>query len=878
MPGKIMLIDGNSLMNRAFYAMPLLTNKDGEYTNGVYGFLNIFFKLLDEEKPDYCAVCFDVHQPTFRHLEYKEYKGTRRGMPQELVPQMELVKKVLASMNIACVELGGYEADDLLGTLARIADEKGIAPVIISGDRDLLQLASERIMIRIPKTKSGSTIVEDYRAEDVMRVYGVTPEEFIDVKALMGDAGDNVPGVPSIGEKTAVKIIQEYKNIENAIENADKITPRRAGENLAQNAELARKSRWLVTIRTDAPVSFDIEDAKIHDIFNENAYHMFKRYEFKSMLTRFDTDNIKQEKSFDLRLIKDIKEARKILSELDPFKPCAYKLVHEDDSVKGIAVTQDAEGACVFRLSEDEIKDAFRDFFENQNSKIAHDAKSDIVLLGRKGIELKSIMFDTMIGGYIINSSNDSYDYDELAEDFLSESYPSEEEILGKGKSRKSLDDLSDEEFCSLLGRMCNISYRAYPVIDGRIKENDQQYLYYSIELPLINVLAGMELKGMKADRQGLIEYGESLNVKLEELTKDIYWLAGEEFNINSPKQLSYILFEKLGLKGGKKTKTGWSTSADILEKLKDKDEIVGKVLEYRSYSKLKSTYAEGLLAVLKDDDRIYSTFNQTVTTTGRISSTEPNLQNIPVRIELGRKLRKVFIPEKDYIYTDADYSQIELRVLAHLSGDEMLINAFKENQDIHTITASQVFNVPFDEVTPLQRRNAKAVNFGIIYGIGAFSLSQDLGITKKEADQYIENYFAKYPKIKAFIDGCVQSAREKGYGITMFNRRRYIPEITSSNFIQRSFGERVAMNMPVQGTAADIIKIAMVKVYNRLKKERLRSRLVLQVHDELLIETHIDEREQVALLLREEMENAVGLSVPLVAEVHEGSNWYEVK
>ena len=472
----------------------------------------------------------------------------------------------------------------------------------------------------------------------------------------------------------------------------------------------------------------------------------------------------------------------------------------------------------------------------------------------------------------------DNYEYNELAEDFLNESYPSSEEILGKGKSKKSLDDLSDEEFAQYCGRMCDISYRAYNVIEEKLKENNQQDLYYKIELPLIYVLAGMELAGMGVDRQGLIDYGKNLDGKIQELTKDIYWLAGEEFNINSPKQLSYILFEKLGLKGGKKTKTGWSTSADILEKLKDKDEIVGKVLEYRSFTKLKSTYAEGLLGVLQADDRIYSTFNQTITTTGRISSTEPNLQNIPVRIELGRQLRKVFVPKKDCVYIDADYSQIELRVLAHLSGDEILINAFKESQDIHTITASQVFNVPFDEVTPLQRRNAKAVNFGIIYGIGAFSLSQDLGITKKEADNYIASYFEKYPKIKAFIDSCVDFAKENGYGITMFNRRRYIPEINSSNFIQRSFGERVAMNMPVQGTAADIIKIAMVKVYNRMKKEGLKSQLVLQVHDELLIEAYKDEEERVSQILQEEMENAVELSVPLIAEVHKGSNWYEVK
>ena len=878
MSDKIMLLDGNSLMNRAFYAMPILTNKDGEFTNGVYGFLNIFFKLLDEEKPDYCAVCFDVHEPTFRHKEYKDYKGTRKGMPEELVPQMDTVKKVLASMNIKTYEMGGYEADDLLGTIARTAESKGIAPVIVSGDRDLLQLATDTIKIRIPKTKSGTTVVEDYNAADVIEKYGVTPEEFIEVKALMGDSSDNVPGVPSIGEKTAIKIIQEYKSVENAIVNADKVKPKRASENLVTYAEQARESRWLVTIKTDVPMEFDFEDTRVRDIFNEEAYSMFKRYEFKSMLSRFDTEKVSEKHIAEYTLIKDVNEAKKAVADINPFENCGYKMIYENESLKGIAVTTKEHSAYVFRMSEEELLTVFKDFFENQNCKIAHNGKRDIVYLKRKGIELNSIIFDTMIGGYIINSSMDNYEYNELAEDFLNESYPSEEEIMGKGKSRKSFDDLSDDEFREFCGRMCDISFRAYPIIDKKIKENDQEYLYYKIELPLIYVLANMEYVGMGVDRNALIEYGKSLDGKLEELTKDIYWLAGEEFNINSPKQLSHILFEKLGLKGGKKTKTGWSTSADILEKLKDKDEIVGKVLEYRSYSKLKSTYAEGLLAVLHDDDRIYSTFNQTITTTGRISSTEPNLQNIPVRIELGRKLRKVFIPKKDCVYIDADYSQIELRVLAHLAGDENLINAFKENQDIHTMTASQVFNVPFDEVTPLQRRNAKAVNFGIIYGIGAYSLSQDLGITKKEADAYIESYFEKYPKIKAYIDGCVESAREKGYGITLFNRRRYISEINSSNYVQRSFGERVAMNMPVQGTAADIIKIAMVKVYNRMKKEGLKSQLVLQVHDELLIEAYRDEEEKVAKILEEEMENAVSLSVPLIAEVHTGDNWYDVK
>lgn len=878
MNGKIMLLDGNSLINRAFYAMPLLTDKNGEYTNGVYGFLNIFFKFLEEEKPDCCAVCFDVHQPTFRHIEYKEYKGTRKGMPQELVPQMPMLKEVLEAMNISIFEMGGYEADDLLGTLAAEADRQGMAPVIISGDRDLLQLATDNIKIRIPKTKSGNTIVEDYNANDVKTVYGVTPVEFIDVKALMGDTGDNVPGVPSIGEKTAIKIIQEYGTLENAIEHAAQIKPKKASENLAAYKEQALKSKWLVTIKTDVPIEIDFEGTRLHDIFNEKAYELFKRHDFRSLLSHFDAHSVAEEHSTDYRLIEDRRKAEELIEDIDPFEYVAYEIIEENGRLIAISLSHDANTANIVRLEEKELLEVFKDFFENQSFKIAHNGKRDIVLLRHKGIELRGIAFDTMLGGYILNSAGNKYDCSELAAEFLNESYPSEEEILGKGKSRKSIDTLDESDFIQYCGRSSDVSLRAYYVMEKQIKENKQEYLYYNIELPLIYVLADMELTGMGIDREGLIAYRDELDKKLTELTGEIYWLAGEEFNINSPKQLSYILFEKLGLKGGKKTKTGWSTSADILEKLKDKDEIVSKVLEYRSYSKLKSTYADGLLAVAHEDNRIYSTFNQTITTTGRISSTEPNLQNIPIKLELGRKLRKIFIPKKDCVYIDADYSQIELRVLAAMSKDETLINAFKTGQDIHRLTASQVFNVPFDEVTPLQRSNAKAVNFGIIYGIGAFSLSQDLGITKKQADEYIEGYFARYPSIKGFIDGCVDSARKLGYGITIFNRRRYIPEINSSNFIQRSFGERVAMNMPVQGTAADIIKIAMVKVYNRLKKEKLRSKLILQVHDELLIEAYNDEADRVSAILKEEMENAVDMAVPMEVDVHKGSTWYEAK
>lgn len=876
MADKIMLVDGNSLINRGFYAMPLLTNKDGEYTNGVFGFLNIFFKLFDEIQPEYCAVCFDLHQPTFRHKMFTEYKGTRKGMPEELKPQMPLLKKVLQSMNIATCEMGGYEADDLLGTLATRADKDGLEPIIVSGDRDLLQIASDTITVKIPKTKGGVTTIESYNTADVEMAYGVTPKEFIEVKALMGDTSDNIPGVPSIGEKTASKIIQHYKTVENAIENAAQIKPKKASENLVAFKEQALMSKILVTIKTDVPFEKSLDELKVQDMYNENAYGLFKQYEFKSMLKRFDTSAVSVQYDSDFNLITSVAKAEDVLNNINPFEPCAFKIFIENGSISAFSISDTPKKASVISLPN--IKAVIKDFLQSDSPKITHNVKEISAFLKKDDIEVKGVIFDSMLAGYILNSGRDKYDYCEIAQDFLSESYPTDEEILGKGKSRKNISELSPEEMTQFCGQYSDILLRAYKPMDNQLTENSQKELYYNIELPLAYVLAHMECAGMSVNRTALMEYKEKLEKQLDTLTEDIYWLAGEEFNINSPKQLSHILFEKLGLKGGKKTKTGWSTSADILEKLKDEDEIVKKVLEYRTYSKLKSTYADGLLAVISDDGKIHSTFNQTITTTGRISSTEPNLQNIPVKLELGRELRKVFIPQKDCIYVDADYSQIELRVMAEMSGDDVLINAFKENQDIHRLTASQVFGVAFDDVTPLQRSNAKAVNFGIIYGIGSYSLSQDIGITKKEADKYIEGYFAKYPKVKEFVDKSVAIAKEKGYATTIFNRRRYIPEINSNNFMQRSFGERVAMNMPVQGSAADIIKIAMVKVWKRLKAENLKAKLVLQVHDELLIEAPIEEKAKVEQLLQEEMENAVKLRVPLLAEVHSGKNWYEVK
>lgn len=877
---KIMLLDGNSLINRAFYAMPLLTDKNGEYTNGVYGFLNIFFKLFDEERPEMCAVCFDVHQPTFRHLKFAEYKGTRRSMPDELRPQIPLLKKVLASMDIKTVELGGYEADDLLGTLAVRAEKAGLTPVIVSGDRDLLQLATDTIEIRIPKTKGGQTVVEDYYAKNVEETYGVTPLEFIEMKALMGDSSDNVPGVPSVGEKTAAKIIQQYGSVENAIAHADEVKPKKASENLKAFAEQARLSKWLVTINTDAPIELDFADTAADNIFNEKAFEEFKAHNFKSFLNRFENISVSSAPKKERKhiFIDNFSDAEKFLSTLGQTLACVP--FFEKGRLEAVSVCAGDSESALLALTEDELLRALTPVFKGDRSKILHDTKTLYVYLKKRDIPLNNVVFDAMLAAYLLNASKNDYSHASAAADFLNLSFPDEDTFFGKGKSRIPLGELIITEREKVLDYCCGcaeIDFDTKNILEKELEEKQLTGLYYDIELPLVYVLGDMELYGMRVDPAGLKKYGEELQVHIDELTDQIYWDAGEKFNINSPKQLGTILFDKLGIKGGKKTKTGWSTNADILEKLAGREEIVKKVLEYRSYAKLKSTYADGLLAVIdKTDGKIHSTFNQTITATGRISSTEPNLQNIPVRMELGKQLRKVFIPDKDFIFLDGDYSQIELCLLAHISGDDTFINAFKNGMDIHRLTASQVFNVPFEEVTPLQRSNAKAVNFGIVYGISAYSLSQDLNITKAQADEYIQSYFARYPKVKEYLDRSVETAHKTGYAKTAYGRIRYIPEISSSNFNLRSFGERVAMNMPIQGTAADIIKIAMVRVHSALQGHR--SRLILQVHDELLLEVYKPELEEVTKILIEEMQNAAQLSVPLTVDIHTGETWYEAK
>jgi len=885
MAEKIMLIDGNSIVNRAFYGVPLLTNGEGRYTNGVYGFLNILFKLLDEEQPDYLAVAFDLHAPTFRHRTFDGYKGTRKGMPEELREQMPLLKEVLQAMHIPIFEQEGFEADDILGTLSALAEKNGIVPVVVSGDRDLLQLAGETLKVRIPKTKGGRTETEDYYAADVQAKYGVTPAEFIDMKALMGDTSDNIPGVPGIGEKTAAKIITQYHDIETAIAHAAEIKPKKASENLAAYQEQARLSKFLATIVRDMPLEWDKETLKIGDMFNQTAYELVKRLEFKSMFSRFEgSASAPKQAEHTYRFVADREGAKEVLAALKKGE-VGYAFVYENEEGQGLALYQEQLGGVWMEASMaflmQELLEIFQPFFaDSAYRKIGHDVKKDIRFLHSYGYNGFTAEFDTAIGAYILNATGSSYEYDDIAATFLNETYPSQEEVFGKGRTKKAFAALPEAERTAYGARQAEIFFRARKVMEERLAENEQKSLFYDMEMPLIYVLADMEKYGIKVDKAALLAYQKRLGESLDGMEEEIYALAGEKFNINSPKQLGVILFERLGLKGGKKTKTGYSTAADVLEKLRTAHPIVERILHYRQLAKLKSTYADGLLAVMDaETEKIYSTFNQTITATGRISSTEPNLQNIPVRLELGRELRKIFIPESaEFCFLDADYSQIELRVLAHISGDESLIAAFKSNQDIHRMTASQVFHVPFDEVTPLQRSNAKAVNFGIIYGKGAFSLGQDLGISRKEAEEYINAYFARYPKIKTFMEDTIKNGAKNGYVSTLWNRRRNMPELQSSNFMQRAAGERAAMNMPIQGTAADIIKLAMIKVHRALQEGGYRSRLILQVHDELLIEAYKEEKEAVAKILKENMEHAADLLVPLDVDVHEGASWFEAK
>lgn len=874
---KLLLIDGNSIMNRAFYGIPDMTTNDGRHTNAIYGFLNIILKVIEEEQATHICVAFDLKKKTFRHEMYEAYKGTRKGMPEELHEQMPRIKEILQAMHIRIVEQEGFEADDLIGTLSKKGEREGFAVTILSGDRDLLQLATDTVLVRIPKTKHGKTEVEDYYAKNVVETYGVTPLIFIDMKGLMGDTSDNIPGVPGIGEKTAAKLLAEYGDLDGVYAAVDSMKASRMKQNLIENKDLAYLSKTLATIKLDCPIPFEFSEATYHDPFNAEAYTLFEDLELKSFYKRFSVEK-KEELTFETVLIDDIDGYNALLAKLQKAKEVSFAWITQDGEALGVAVCMDLEHVYLIRfmmfITEAMVADNLLALSRDYQVQLAcmHVKK----LLSFLDFHEENAVFDAGLAAYLLQPNQSEYEYDTLAKVYLDVTLPSEKEMLGKEKL--GYFSFEDERVQKWMAYQAIVPYKIKSVLREKLKETGMESLYDEMELPCLYALYEMEKNGIRVDGEALHQYGKKLRTRIEELTAEIHAMAGEEFNINSPKKLGEILFEKLGLKNGKKTKTGYSTSAEVLEKLKNAHPIIPKILEYRQLTKLNSTYAEGLAGYIRADGRIHGKFHQTVTVTGRISSADPNLQNIPTRMPLGREIRKVFIPEEGSVFVDADYSQIELRVLAHMSGDAALIAAYQADEDIHAITASQVFDVPLDQVDSTLRRKAKAVNFGIVYGISSFGLGQDLDISRKEAEGYIEKYFATYGKVKEFLDRTVEDAKKNGYTVTMFGRRRPIPELASSNFMTRSFGERAAMNAPVQGTAADIIKIAMVRVNRRLKKEHLQSKLVLQIHDELIIETKKEEVEIVQKILVQEMMHAADLAVPLLVDANVGDSWYDAK
>lgn len=893
---KLVLIDGHSILHRAFYGVPDLTNAKGLHTNAVYGFLNIMFRILEEEKPDFLAVAFDVHAPTFRHEMYEAYKGTRKPMPEELREQVPVLKDVLRAMQVTIVEQAGLEADDILGTLAKKAQAQGMEVSLVSGDRDLLQVADEHIKIRIPKTKMGRTEVEDYYPEDVVKAFQVTPHQFIDLKALMGDSSDNVPGVPKVGQKTATELMVQYGSMEEIYAHVEEISKKSIRESLIANRELADLSKVLVTIRTDSDVSMDYEASKAEGFYTKEAYDLFKELEFRNMLSRFRQDqaDANEDIAATFRRLESLEDFLGRLKKIKDSQRVGLFLAMEGDCPVAAAVSAQEETFLYVLPREENVQ---LSLFEEPGQNRGREGEEAACAEGLRPLSARARIasfdikrlypyleqdtteryFDILIGAYLLNPLKNDHAPETIAAEHLGLQIPGWAERFGKQKAGEAVREAPDRfmEYCCY---GAYVARKAADVLERKLTETGMDRLMREMEMPLSLVLYDMEREGVEVRREELKAYGDALVARIEELERSIHAQAGVAFNINSPKQLGEVLFDTMKLPGGKKTKTGYSTAADVLEKLSEEAPIVKDILEYRQLTKLKSTYADGLAVYIGEDRRIHTSFNQTITATGRISSTEPNLQNIPMRMELGRRIRKVFVPREGCEFMDADYSQIELRVLAHMSGDEQLIEAYHMDQDIHRITAAKVFHTPFEEVTDLQRRNAKAVNFGIVYGISSFGLSQDLSISKKEAADYIEQYFATYPGVKAFLDGLVAGAKEKGYITTMFGRRRPVPELSSSNFMQRSFGERVAMNSPIQGTAADIIKIAMIRVWQALRDSGLKSRLILQVHDELVIETYREEEEQVRQILLENMQGAAELDVALEVDLHTGDNWYEAK
>ena len=897
--GKLVLVDGNSILNRAFYGImgsKMLTTKDGTPTNAVYGFLAILFKIIDDIKPEFLVVAFDKKGPTKRHKMYDGYKANRKAMPDELACQMPIIKDVLRAMNIDIIEKEGYEGDDILGTLSVFGERQGLEVTILSGDRDTFQLATDKVTIRIPRTKMGKTEEEDFNREKVKEVYGIEPKQLIEVKGLQGDTSDNIPGVPGIGEKTALKLIQEYSSIENLYSEIEKgqapDVKGKTRERIIENKDLAILSKELGTIDVNSPIEENLEEFKLEEWNNEEVLKLFKELNFNRYIERFHlTEGIsevpeEQEEKFEIKEISIEELKSKINQEL------FYKFSTIEENKDEYIIKNKIDKIYAYFKDENTVyfsnilgkENILKEIFEDGNiKKYGYKTSTDYLLLKQLGITTKGIVYDAEIAVYDLDPSNMKYKMEDVAYQYLD--FSIEEYIKGLGIKKEEQINLFEEnsksnEYENTLNALnAYLIQKLYEKTIKEIKNLNEMDLFNNIEMPLVEVLAEMQYEGIKIEKDKLESFGVELKQNIDELTKEIYDLSGQEFNINSTKQLGEILFEKLKLPVVKKTKTGYSTDVDVLEKLKSEHPIIEKILEYRSLTKLNSTYVEGLKPYInKVTGRIHSYFHQTITATGRISSTEPNLQNIPTRIELGKRLRKAFVPKEGYVFIDADYSQIELRVLAHISQDENMINAFKHDEDIHKQAASNVFNVPIEEVTKEQRSHAKAVNFGIVYGISDFGLGEQIGVSRKKAKDYINQYLEKYSGIKKFMDDIVEKAKEQGYVETLFNRRRYIPELKSKNFNIRQFGSRVAMNTPIQGTAADIMKIAMINVYKKLKEEKLESKLILQIHDELLIEAKEDEKERVKNILQSCMENAIKLDVPLKAEVSEAYNWYELK
>lgn len=901
---KIVLIDGNSILNRAFYGImgnKMLTTPDGKYTNAVYGFLAILFKVLEDIEPEYLMVTFDLKAPTARHKLYDGYKATRKGMPNELAEQMPILKDILKSMNIKVIEKEGYEADDVLGTMAKRAEKDGFDVTIVSGDRDTFQLTSNRVKVRIPHTKMGKTETETFGREEVLKKYGVTPKQLIEVKGLQGDTSDNIPGVPGIGEKTALELVKKYKTIDGiyeAIEKGEDDLKPKAKERLLENKELAMLSRTLGTINLEVPIEENLEEFKIKEWNKEEVFSKFKELNFNRFIDRF---NLKSEEGpkqnlaelFEIKTLNTQNEIKDLIEKIQNklvFMLGTEKVEQENliikKQIKSIYIYIDDTVYEIKFNTNEEFISYFKTIFENENiQKYSYRLNETYVLLMQNGIYLKEIKFDTEIAAYLLNPSNGKYKLDELANQYLSIDIPEYLEFVGAKQQKETQMTLFSQDEMNLdFEKYQNAIYmytiaKLAEIMNKKLEEINSLKLFENIEMPLIKVLAEMQYEGIYVDKQELVSFGVKLKEDIEVIKQEIYKLAGEEFNINSTLQLGNILFEKLKLPVYKKTKKGYSTDVDILEKLKPEHPIIEKILEYRGFMKLNSTYIEGLIVYINEyTHKIHSYFHQTITATGRISSTEPNLQNIPTRAEQGKQIKKAFKAQEGNIFIDADYSQIELRILAHISNDTNMREAFLNEEDIHKQVASKVFNVPLEEVTKEQRTAAKAVNFGIVYGISGFGLAEQLGISRKKAEQYIEQYLEKYKGVKEFMDRIVEKAKEQGYVETLFHRRRYIPELSSNNYMVRQFGARAAMNTPIQGTAADIMKIAMIEVNKKLEEEKLNAKLILQIHDELLIECKIEEKEEVKKILKESMENAVKLSIPLEVEVSEADNWYDVK